>query len=134
MRLTARRIHVRAPGRAGRHGRRWQGRHGQRHHHPVHAAAARGTFEDVHFDFDRYTLRPEATRYLDEAIKALQEDPNLRITVEGHTCNIGTTEYNLALGCGAGGGAASRPWRRADRLEPSATEGVESTQQPRNAA
>jgi outer membrane protein OmpA-like peptidoglycan-associated protein len=56
------------------------------------------TFEDVHFDFDRYSLRPEATRILDEAIKAMQEDANLRITVEGHTCNIGTTEYNLALG------------------------------------
>jgi outer membrane protein OmpA-like peptidoglycan-associated protein len=56
------------------------------------------TFEDVHFDFDRYSLRPEATRVLDEAIKALQEDPNLRLTIEGHTCNIGTTEYNLALG------------------------------------
>ena len=56
------------------------------------------TFEDVHFDFDRYSLRPEATRFLDEAIKALQEDPNLRLTIEGHTCNIGTTEYNLALG------------------------------------
>jgi len=56
------------------------------------------TFEDVHFDFDRYTLRAEATRILDEAIKAMSEDPALRITVEGHTCNIGTTEYNLALG------------------------------------
>ena len=32
------------------------------------------TFEDVHFDFDRYSLRPEATRILDEAIKAMQED------------------------------------------------------------
>ncbi len=56
------------------------------------------TFEDVHFDFDRYTLRPEATRILDEAIKALQANPELRIEVEGHTCNIGTAEYNLALG------------------------------------
>ena len=55
-------------------------------------------FEDVHFDFDRYSLRPEATRALDEAIRALQENPNLRITIEGHTCNIGTAEYNLALG------------------------------------
>ena len=62
------------------------------------AAKKQITFEDVHFDFDRYTLRVEATRILDEAIKALTEDPNLRITVEGHTCNIGTTEYNLALG------------------------------------
>jgi peptidoglycan-associated lipoprotein len=56
------------------------------------------TFEDVHFDFDRYSLRPEATRVLDEAITALREDPTLRIQVEGHTCNIGTAEYNLALG------------------------------------
>ena len=56
------------------------------------------TFEDVHFDFDRYTLRPEATRALDEAVSALRDDPNLRIEIEGHTCNIGTAEYNLALG------------------------------------
>ncbi len=55
-------------------------------------------FEDVHFDFDRYSLRPEATRILDEAVKALQENPELRLEVEGHTCNIGTAEYNLALG------------------------------------
>jgi outer membrane protein OmpA-like peptidoglycan-associated protein len=55
-------------------------------------------FEDVHFDFDRYTLRPEATRILDEAIKAMQADNTLRLTIEGHTCNIGTAEYNLALG------------------------------------
>jgi peptidoglycan-associated lipoprotein len=56
------------------------------------------TFEDVHFDFDRYSLRPEATRVLDEAIAALRQDPTLRVTIEGHTCNIGTAEYNLALG------------------------------------
>jgi outer membrane protein OmpA-like peptidoglycan-associated protein len=55
-------------------------------------------FEDVHFDFDRYSLRPEATRALDEAIKSLQENADLRLTIEGHTCNIGTAEYNLALG------------------------------------
>jgi peptidoglycan-associated lipoprotein len=56
------------------------------------------TFEDVHFDFDRYSLRAEATRLLDDVVKAMTEDPTLRITVEGHTCNIGTAEYNLALG------------------------------------
>jgi outer membrane protein OmpA-like peptidoglycan-associated protein len=55
-------------------------------------------FEDVHFDFDRYSLRPEATRALDEAVKALQENADLRLELEGHTCNIGTAEYNLALG------------------------------------
>ena len=56
------------------------------------------TFEDVHFDFDRSTLRTEAQRVLDEAVKAMQADPALRLQIEGHTCNIGTAEYNLALG------------------------------------
>src|SRR5713101_363454 len=56
------------------------------------------TFEDVYFDFDRYSLRPEATRVLDEAIAAMRENTTLRVEIEGHTCNIGTAEYNLALG------------------------------------
>ena len=55
-------------------------------------------FEDVHFEFDRYTLRPDALRVLDEAIAAMQANANLRLEIEGHTCNIGTAEYNLALG------------------------------------
>jgi outer membrane protein OmpA-like peptidoglycan-associated protein len=56
------------------------------------------TFEDVYFDFDRYSLRPEATRILDEAVAAMRESPTLRVEIEGHTCSIGTAEYNLALG------------------------------------
>jgi peptidoglycan-associated lipoprotein len=56
------------------------------------------TFEDVYFDFDRYSLRPEATRVLDEAVTAMRENTTLRLEIEGHTCNIGTAEYNLALG------------------------------------
>ena len=56
------------------------------------------TFEDVYFDFDRYSLRPEATRVLDEAVTALRENATLRVEIEGHTCSIGTAEYNLALG------------------------------------
>ena len=55
-------------------------------------------FEDIHFDFDRYSLRPGAARVLDEVVAALAEDPDLGIQIEGHTCNIGTNEYNLALG------------------------------------
>ena len=55
-------------------------------------------FEDIHFAFDRYSLRAGAARVLDEVVAALAEDPELRIQIEGHTCNIGTNEYNLALG------------------------------------
>jgi peptidoglycan-associated lipoprotein len=66
---------------------------------PITVVARREyTFEDVHFDFDRYTLRPEALRILDEAIAAMQNDATLNLTIEGHTDSIGTNEYNMALG------------------------------------
>lgn len=55
-------------------------------------------FEDVYFDFDRSTLRPEALRLLDDAVTRLQANPGKNIIIEGHTCSIGTAEYNLALG------------------------------------
>ena len=64
----------------------------------IRPAVKEFVFEDVHFDFDRYSLRPEATRALDEAVNTLKQNADLRIEVEGHTCNIGTPEYNLALG------------------------------------
>ncbi len=66
---------------------------------PAPAAAAREfVFEDVYFDFDRYSLRPEALRILDEAVNSLNQTKTTRLVIEGHTCNIGTAEYNLALG------------------------------------
>ena len=55
-------------------------------------------FEDVHFDFDKINLKPEALRILDDAIAKLQANPGLNVTIEGHTDSIGTVEYNIALG------------------------------------
>ena len=55
-------------------------------------------FEDVYFDFDRYSLTDAAQRILAQAVEAMRADPTLRIRIEGHTCNIGTAEFNLALG------------------------------------
>ena len=55
-------------------------------------------FEDVHFDFDRFNLRPEAIKILDDAVAKLQAQGDVRVTIEGHTDSIGTVEYNLALG------------------------------------
>ena len=50
------------------------------------------TFEDVHFDFDRSTLGPEATRC---STKRWRREVRTRrgACIEGHTCNIGTAEY-----------------------------------------
>jgi peptidoglycan-associated lipoprotein len=55
-------------------------------------------FEDVHFDFDRFNLRPDALKILDDAVAKLQSNPTLNVTIEGHCDAIGTVEYNLALG------------------------------------
>ncbi|MDE3155973.1 MAG: OmpA family protein [Acidobacteriota bacterium] len=56
------------------------------------------TFEDVDFGFDQYSLRQAGLRILDEVVKAMQEDPTLHLQIQGYTDNIGTPEYNLALG------------------------------------
>jgi len=59
------------------------------------AAAAYGNV--FYFDYDSYTLKPEAVEALDAHIAALQgNDDNIRL--EGHTDERGTREYNMALG------------------------------------
>jgi outer membrane protein OmpA-like peptidoglycan-associated protein len=55
-------------------------------------------FEDVHFDFDRFNLRPDALKILDDAVAKLQANPDIQVTVEGHCDSIGSQQYNLALG------------------------------------
>ncbi|MEQ8968448.1 MAG: peptidoglycan-associated lipoprotein Pal [Azospirillaceae bacterium] len=52
----------------------------------------------VFFGFDRYDLSAEAQAILDRQAQWLQQYPNLRVTIEGHTDERGTREYNLALG------------------------------------
>ena len=55
-------------------------------------------FEDVHFDFDRFNLRPDALKILDDAVAKLQANPDIQVTLEGHCDSIGSQQYNLALG------------------------------------
>ena len=55
-------------------------------------------FDDVYFDFDMSTLKPEAIRILDVTVMNLQANPRLNVTIEGHTDSVGTAEYNLSLG------------------------------------
>jgi outer membrane protein OmpA-like peptidoglycan-associated protein len=65
------------------------------------AVATSGTprsFEDVQFVFDRYSLDSTARATLDAAAAALKKDPTIQLEIEGHTCNLGSAAYNLALG------------------------------------
>jgi peptidoglycan-associated lipoprotein len=52
----------------------------------------------VYFGYDRYDLTPEALQQLQLQSQWLNQYPNVNVTIEGHTDERGTREYNLALG------------------------------------
>jgi peptidoglycan-associated lipoprotein len=54
--------------------------------------------KDAFFDFDQYDIRPDARDVLTADASALKERPSIRITIEGHCDERGSTKYNLALG------------------------------------
>jgi len=51
----------------------------------------------VNFDFDKSNIRPDARPILDEAIRVLKAEPDIRVSIQGHTDSIGTDAYNLRL-------------------------------------
>lgn len=55
------------------------------------------TFRNIYFDFNKATIRPESYPALDEMAKILKENPNIKVEIQGHTCSIGSYEYNMKL-------------------------------------
>lgn len=53
---------------------------------------------DIHFDFDKYNLRPDAQEILKNGAPAYLKYRDYKLVVEGHCDERGTAEYNLALG------------------------------------
>jgi len=54
-------------------------------------------FEDIHFDFDQSTLKPEAKMILKRNIQTLKDNPRAKIRIAGYTSASGTEEYNQKL-------------------------------------
>ncbi|OYQ28190.1 peptidoglycan-associated lipoprotein [Sandarakinorhabdus cyanobacteriorum] len=74
---------------------------------PVQPAYAPGSQEDLRaqtgsdtvlFGYDSYELDAEAKAVLARHAQWLRQNPAVRVTLEGHTDERGTREYNLALG------------------------------------
>jgi peptidoglycan-associated lipoprotein len=68
---------------------------------PAPAAAAvvsAVVLKDVHFDFDKYLIRPQDAEILKQDFSWLKANPGKRVRVEGKCDERGTVEYNLALG------------------------------------
>jgi peptidoglycan-associated lipoprotein len=58
--------------------------------------------EDAYFDYDKYSLRPDAMKALQadstELRDILKDYPDYKLTIEGHADERGSAEYNVALG------------------------------------
>ncbi len=53
--------------------------------------------DNIFYDFDKATLRPESTAALDELVKMLQENPNVTIELSAHCDYRGSASYNKTL-------------------------------------
>jgi peptidoglycan-associated lipoprotein len=54
--------------------------------------------KDVYFDYDAATIRPDQQTALQGDIDFLKQHTGIKVTIEGHCDERGSTEYNLALG------------------------------------
>jgi peptidoglycan-associated lipoprotein len=58
--------------------------------------------EDAYFDYNKYSLRPDAIQALQadssELRDILKDYPDYKLTIEGHCDERGSAEYNMALG------------------------------------
>ena len=52
---------------------------------------------NIFYDFDKATLRPESTAALDELVELLNENPNITIELSAHTDYKGSDQYNEGL-------------------------------------
>jgi len=54
--------------------------------------------KDIHFEFDKYNIRPGDAEILKKNAALLKKYPKVKVQIEGHCDERGTVEYNLALG------------------------------------
>lgn len=53
---------------------------------------------DINFDYDRYDIREDAKPILKEVAGLMGRAKGIKLVIEGHCDQRGTTEYNLGLG------------------------------------
>ena len=54
--------------------------------------------QDVYYEFDSINLRSDAESVLKQNAEWMNANPNAKVEIEGHCDDIGSDEYNLALG------------------------------------
>lgn len=64
---------------------------------PLASITAPVLIENIFYDFDKATLRPESTAALDKLVALLNENPNVTIELSAHCDYKGSAEYNKRL-------------------------------------
>ena len=64
---------------------------------PLANISAPVLIENIFYDFDKATLRPESATALDELVRLLNENPNITIELSAHTDYKGSDAYNEGL-------------------------------------
>ena len=64
---------------------------------PLASITAPVLIDNIFFDFDKATLRPESTEALDKLVELLNENANVTIELSSHTDNRGSDQYNERL-------------------------------------
>ncbi len=64
---------------------------------PLASITAPVLIDNIFYDFDKATLRPESTEALDKLITLLNENPNVTIELSAHTDYRGSAAYNKGL-------------------------------------
>ncbi len=64
---------------------------------PLASITAPVLIDNIFYDFDKATLRPESTEALDQLVALLNENPNVTIELSAHTDYRGSEEYNKRL-------------------------------------
>ena len=62
------------------------------------AAQAALNIQNIYFDFDKSTIRPDAREILKSNSEIFQQNSKSQIVIEAHCDERGTAEYNMALG------------------------------------
>ena len=64
---------------------------------PLASITAPVLIENIHYDFDKASLRPESTEALDKLVQLLNENHNVTIELSAHCDYKGSAEYNKRL-------------------------------------
>lgn len=64
---------------------------------PLFVVGTKIEIKNIHYDFDKDNIRPDAAKILDETVRIMRDNPTLEIEMGSHTDSRGVDIYNIDL-------------------------------------